>query len=173
LAAGLRRDVNWHETTFSPKRPVVSAVSYRSASQPPGQLEVGLASLRSGDLATKLGAVALRCLIVDDSIEFAEAASRRLESEGLSVVGRATSASEAISVAESVRPDVALVDVQLGEESGVEVARLLTAHVPAPRVILISAHSREELVELLTDDSAVLFLPKTAISAAAIANCLR
>jgi two-component system nitrate/nitrite response regulator NarL len=117
--------------------------------------------------------VALRCLIVDDNVEFAEAASRRLESEGLSIVGRATSASEAIAVAESVRPDVALVDVQLGEESGVEVARLLDAHVPATRVILISAHSREELAELLTEDSAVLFLPKTAMSAAAIADCLR
>jgi two-component system, NarL family, nitrate/nitrite response regulator NarL len=129
--------------------------------------------LRSRDLATKLGPVALRCLIVDDSLEFAEAASRRLESEGLSIVGRATSASEAISVAESVRPDVALVDVQLGEESGVDVARLLAAHVPATRVILISAHSREELAELFMEDSTVPFLPKTAISAAAIADCLR
>jgi two-component system, NarL family, nitrate/nitrite response regulator NarL len=117
--------------------------------------------------------VALRCLIVDDSLEFADAASRRLQSEGLSIVGRATSGSEAISVAESVRPDVALVDVQLGDESGVEVARLLAAHVPATRVILISAHSRKELAELLAEGSAVLFLPKTAISAAAIADCLR
>jgi DNA-binding NarL/FixJ family response regulator len=129
--------------------------------------------LRYRDLATKLGPVAVTCLIVDDSLEFAEAATRRLESEGLSIVGHATSASEAISVAESVRPDVALVDVQLGHESGVVVARLLAAHVPSTRVILISAHSREELAELLTEDSAVLFLPKAAMSAAAIADCLR
>jgi two-component system, NarL family, nitrate/nitrite response regulator NarL len=128
--------------------------------------------LRYRDLATKLGPVAVTCLIVDDSLEFAEAATRRLESEGLSIVGHATSGSEAISIAESLRPDVALVDVQLGQESGVDVAELLAAHVPSTRVVLISAHSRKELAELLTG-GAIPFLPKTAISAAAIAACLR
>jgi DNA-binding NarL/FixJ family response regulator len=117
--------------------------------------------------------VPLRCLIVDDSLDFADAACRRLESEGVRIVGRATSGSEAVAVAESVRPDVALVDVRLGEESGVEVARLLAARLPATRVILISAHSRKELAGLLTENPAVGFVPKAALSAATIAECLR
>jgi DNA-binding NarL/FixJ family response regulator len=129
--------------------------------------------LRSGDPQTKLvNPVALRCLIVDDSLEFANTARRRLESEGLEIVGQATSESDAISIAEAARPDVALVDVQLGEESGVEVARLLAARVPEMRVILISAHSEKELGELLTEVPVAGFLPKAALSAAAIADCL-
>jgi two-component system nitrate/nitrite response regulator NarL len=117
--------------------------------------------------------VALRCLIVDDNLDFADAASRRLESEGLSVVGRACSGREAVSMAESVHPDVVLLDVQLGDESGVEVARLLAARVPETRVILISAHSRKELEELLAEAPFVRFLPKAALSAEAIAHSLR
>jgi two-component system, NarL family, nitrate/nitrite response regulator NarL len=121
----------------------------------------------------KLVAVALRCLIVDDSLQFANAAARRLESEGVSIVGRATSTSEAIAVAEAVHPDVALVDVQLGDESGVDVARVFADHVPETRVILISAHSREDLAELLAEGPSVCFLAKSAVSARAIAECLR
>jgi two-component system nitrate/nitrite response regulator NarL len=116
--------------------------------------------------------VALRCLIVDDSLEYANAASRRLESEGVSIVGRATSTSEAIAVAEAAHPDVALVDVQLGEESGVDVARLFADRVPKTRVILISTHSRDDLAELLAEVPSVCFLAKAAVSAAAIAECL-
>lgn len=115
----------------------------------------------------------LRCLIVDDNLEFADAAWRRLESEGFTMVGLATSSSEAVSMAESLRPDVALVDVQLGDESGVEVARLLAARVPETRVVLISAHSKDDLTELLAEGPAVPFLHKAVLSAAAIAECLR
>lgn len=117
--------------------------------------------------------MALRCLIVDDNLDFADAASRRLESEGLSVVGRACSGREAVSMAESVHPDVVLLDVQLGDESGVEVARLLAARVPETRVVLISAHSKDDLTELLAEGPAVPFLHKAVLSAAAIAECLR
>ena len=164
--------MNCSEATFAPKRLLVSAVSYRSTSPPPGQLEVGLPSLRSEGPPTKLVPVALRCLIVDDSLEYANAASRRLESEGVSIVGRATSTSEAIAVAEAAHPDVALVDVQLGEESGVDVARLFADRVPKTRVILISTHSRDDLAELLAEVPSVCFLAKAAVSAAAIAECL-
>jgi CheY-like chemotaxis protein len=128
--------------------------------------------LRSCHSRTKLNSVSLRCLIVDDNVEFAHAAARRLESEGVTIVGRATSMSEAIAVAEAVRPDVALVDVQLGDESGVEVARILLHRLPGVRVILISAHSKEELTELLDEGPPVCFLDKSAVSAKAIAECL-
>ena len=61
----------------------------------------------------------LRCLIVDDNAKFLEAARFLLDHEGLVVVGVATSSAEAVSQAQALRPDLALIDIQLGEENGV------------------------------------------------------
>jgi CheY-like chemotaxis protein len=116
--------------------------------------------------------VALRCLIVDDNEEFLASASRLLSSQGLEIVGRAGSGAEALRLAATLRPDVALVDVQLGEEDGTEVARRLAADEGTTRVILISTHSEDDLAELIADSPAVGFLPKPALSAGAIAALL-
>jgi two-component system nitrate/nitrite response regulator NarL len=118
------------------------------------------------------GAVALRCLIVDDNEAFLGSASRLLESQGLQVVGRTSSGNEAVRLAQTLQPDVALVDVQLGDEDGLEVACRLSASARSTPVVLISTHSQEELAELIAESPAVGFLPKTALSAAAIAVLL-
>jgi two-component system, NarL family, nitrate/nitrite response regulator NarL len=117
--------------------------------------------------------VALRCLIVDDSEEFLGSASRLLESQGLEVVGRASSGAEAVRLTEELQPDVVLVDVLLGDEDGLEVARRLTAGARSTRVVLISTHSEEELADVLAESPAFGFLPKKALNAAAIAALLR
>jgi DNA-binding NarL/FixJ family response regulator len=114
--------------------------------------------------------VALRCLIVDDSEEFLASARRLLSAQGLAVVGVASSGVEAVQLAEQLLPDVALVDVELGEEDGIEVARRLAERAPSSRVVLISSHPEDELGDLLVGNPAAGFLPKTALSAAAIAE---
>jgi two-component system, NarL family, nitrate/nitrite response regulator NarL len=116
--------------------------------------------------------VALRCLIVDDNEAFLGSASRLLESQGLEVVGRVSSAEEAVRLAQTLKPDVALVDVQLGDEDGLEVTRQMNARARSTPVVLISTHAQDELAELIADSPAVGFLPKTALSAAAIADLL-
>jgi two-component system, NarL family, nitrate/nitrite response regulator NarL len=116
--------------------------------------------------------VALRCLIVDDSEDFLDSASRLLSSQGLEIVGGASSGTEALRLAERLDPDVALVDVQLGEEDGLEVTRRLTANARPTRVILISTHSRDDLAELIADSPAIGFLSKTALDARAISELL-
>ena len=116
--------------------------------------------------------VALRCLIVDDSEAFLASASRLLSAQGLEVVGVALSSAEALGLAQQLQPDVALVDVQLGREDGLDVTRRLAATAPATRVILISSHSKDELGELIADSQAIGFLPKTALGADAIAKLL-
>jgi two-component system, NarL family, nitrate/nitrite response regulator NarL len=114
--------------------------------------------------------VGLRCLIVDDSEEFLASASRLLEAQGLEVVGAVSSGAEAVSLATELRPEVALVDVQLGDEDGFEVTRRLAAAAPSTRVVLISTHPEEDLPELPA--SAAGFLAKTALSGAAIRELL-
>lgn len=115
----------------------------------------------------------LRCLIVDDNEEFLDAASRRLSAQGLEVVGRASSGAAAVRLVQTFEPDVALVDVQLGDENGLEVTRRLAANGGEMRIILISTHSMDELAELIVDSPAVGFLPKAALGAHAIAELLR
>lgn len=117
--------------------------------------------------------MALRCLIVDDSEEFLGSASRLLESQGLQVVGCASSGAEALRLAVTLQPDVVLVDVLLGDEDGLDVTRRLTAGARSSRVVLISTHSEEELADVLADSPAVGFLPKKALSAPAIGELLR
>lgn len=117
--------------------------------------------------------VALRCLIVDDNEAFLGSAARLLEAQGLRVVASASSGAEAVRLAQTLQPDVVLVDIQLGEEDGLEVTRQLNAAARLTPVVLISTHSQEdELADLIADSPAVGFLPKTALSAAAIADLL-
>jgi DNA-binding NarL/FixJ family response regulator len=114
--------------------------------------------------------VKLRCLIVDDSSSFLEAAQAMLEREGLSVVGVASSGSEALRRAEELRPDVVLVDISLCGESGFEVARRLVGDKQdgGSTVILISTHSEADLADLIATSPAAGFLPKSELSADAI-----
>jgi DNA-binding NarL/FixJ family response regulator len=111
----------------------------------------------------------VRCLIVDDSDTFRDAASSVLERAGISVVGVATTAAEALIRYRELRPDVTLVDVTLGADNGFDVARRLhDADTPAPSVILISTHSEQDFADMIEGSPALGFLPKFALSPTAI-----
>jgi DNA-binding NarL/FixJ family response regulator len=112
----------------------------------------------------------LRCLIVDDSTRFLDAARVLLERDGVAVVGVASSGVEALRLVAQLRPDVVLLDIDLGGESGFDLAgRLWREAGPAPsRVILISTHAEEDFAELIAASPVIGFLPKTELSARAI-----
>jgi DNA-binding NarL/FixJ family response regulator len=120
------------------------------------------------------GSVALRCLIVDDQPSFCEAARDLLEGQGLTVVGCVTSSAEALRSVQELRPEVALVDIDLGPESGLDLARRLADGVDgnSPRVILVSTHDEREFVKLIESSPAVGFLAKTDLSAERIYQLL-
>src|SRR3954470_17627363 len=112
----------------------------------------------------------LRCLIVDDNLGFLHAARLFLEQEGLQVVGVATSGDEALRAVAELRPDVTLLDIDLGSESGFDVARQLAGDRDsgAGQLILISTHSEEDLVDLIKESPAIGFLGKPSLSATTI-----
>ncbi len=116
----------------------------------------------------------LRCLLVDDSAAFLEAASVLLEREGLTVVGVASSIAEALRQARALRPDVILVDIGLGDESGFDLAQLLAQDGLADDadVILISARAEMDYTELLAESPAAGFLPKSELSGQGISRIL-
>lgn len=119
--------------------------------------------------------MALRCLIVDDSARFLRAARLLLEREGGVVVDVASTGAEALVRTETLHPDVLLLDIELGGESGFEIARRLNedhSKADAPRIILISTHAERDFTELIADSPAIGFLSKTSLSARAIRDIL-
>jgi CheY-like chemotaxis protein len=132
-----------------------------------------LAGMRAGTTACDPGPM-LRCLLVDDSPRFLDAARGLLERQGITVVGVASTSADALRRAEELRPDVTLLDIDLGGESGLELARRLhgqTGPPPAP-VILISTHAEQDYAELIAASPAIGFLAKAALSADAIRDLL-
>jgi two-component system nitrate/nitrite response regulator NarL len=113
-----------------------------------------------------------RTLIVDDNEQFLASAERLLGVGGLRIVGTARSRSEAVRLAEELRPDLALVDIDLGGESGLELANDLVALVPAPIVVLISTHTEAEVGEMVAASPAAGFIPKSRLDAATLRTFL-
>jgi DNA-binding NarL/FixJ family response regulator len=122
-----------------------------------------------------IGLMSLRCFIVDDSAGFIEASRTLLERQGISVVGVAMTAAEGVQGAEELEPDVVLVDIDLGAESGFDVARQLAdgGGPFASRVILISTHREEDFADLVAESPALGFVAKSDLSAQAIEDLLR
>jgi CheY-like chemotaxis protein len=118
----------------------------------------------------KAGTMPVRCIIVDDNHEFLRAARDLLERQGISVVGVASTGAQACRACQELQPDVVLLDVNLGNETGFEVARVLAqrAGQAQPRVILISAHPPDGFDEIIAGTPGLTFMPKTALSGTAI-----
>jgi CheY-like chemotaxis protein len=112
----------------------------------------------------------VRCLIVDDNQDFLRAARDLLERQGIRVVGVASTGAQADSSCGKLKPDVVLIDIDLGEENGFQVARQLASRLKAaqPLLVLISAYSADDFEDMIADTPAAAFLPKADLSGAAI-----
>ena len=92
----------------------------------------------------------------------------------MTVVGLASNAAEALRVARQLRPDVVLVDIVLGRESGLDVAReLVGSGAEGPTVILISTHAEADFADLILQTAAAGFVAKSELSAEAIQRLIR
>jgi DNA-binding NarL/FixJ family response regulator len=131
--------------------------------------------VRYGHSCNRAGLVRLRCLIVDDNTSFRGEIRGLLAEQGLDVVGGAGSGAEAFRQIAELRPDVALIDIDLGGESGFELARQLRerpGQAAVPHLILISTHDEAEYADLIEASSAIGFLAKVDLSAATIRQML-
>jgi two-component system, NarL family, nitrate/nitrite response regulator NarL len=109
----------------------------------------------------------VRCVIIDDNDRFVILASRVLGRDGLSVVGTASDGSEALRLIADVRPDVALVDLRLGSESGIDViSNIVRADLAdPPAMILISNLAEDELRRLFEPSAADAYLANEPVRA--------
>lgn len=116
----------------------------------------------------------LRCLLVDDNEAFLEMASLLLEREGLTIVGVASDIAGGLRQVRALRPDLVLVDIGLGNESGFDLARLLAqdGQGGGAAVILISTGAEADYRELIDDSPAAGFLAKSELSVRGISQLL-
>jgi CheY-like chemotaxis protein len=118
--------------------------------------------------------MSIRCLLVDDSTHFLDAASKLLEVQGLAVVGVASTSAEALARVRELEPDVTIVDVDLNGESGFDLAWQLaaTSDGASTSTILASTRSESDLAELVAVTPVLGFISKNELSAEAIRDFL-
>ena len=106
-----------------------------------------------------------RVLIVDDHPSFRASARVLLESEGFDVVGEAEDGASAITETFRLRPEIVLLDVQLPDTDGFDVAAQITAQDGAqPAVILVSSRDSSDFGPLVSRCGAMGFVPKAELS---------
>ena len=110
--------------------------------------------------------VPLRLLLVDDSPEVLALTRELLEHQGVEVVAVAADIASALRCAVALRPDVAIVDIDLGGESGFDLVERLA---PGVRAVLTSTHAEDDFLDLIGASRALGFLTKSDLSAPAIA----
>jgi DNA-binding NarL/FixJ family response regulator len=103
-------------------------------------------------------------LIVDDDERFRGLARRLLETEGFEVVGEAGDGEAALAAARELEPDVVLLDVQLPDIDGLQVAERLAAE-GGPAVVLTSTRDESDFGPQLQEAGARGFVPKGELSA--------
>ena len=109
-------------------------------------------------------------VIVDDDPRFRGIARRLLESEGFEVIGEAAGGGEALVVTRELEPDIVLLDGQLPDIDGIEVASQLTANGAGPAIVLTSTRDESDFGPQLQQSGARGFVPKGEISAERITS---
>ncbi len=108
-------------------------------------------------------------LLVDDNVRYRQQLRRMIGRVGLqTVIYEAENINEAINLVKRVTPQLALVDVVLGEENGIYCTRRIRALSPPSRVVLISAYPDREFHRLGLEAGAVAFLDKKDLDVATL-----
>jgi DNA-binding NarL/FixJ family response regulator len=110
------------------------------------------------------GDVTVRVLVVDDHHGFRHQARLLMEEAGYDVVGEAGDAASAIGEARRLRPDVVLLDIQLPDSNGFDVAATLTSDDTSPVVVLVSGRDRADYAGRIAHCGARGFIAKADLS---------
>ena len=114
--------------------------------------------------------MARRVLIVDDHAEFRALARAMLERDGFEVVGEAVDGAETLTAVAQTRPEVVLLDVQLPDANGFEIARALRAGEDPPIVVMVSTRDAADFGRRLERSGARGFIAKSRLSGPALAE---
>jgi two-component system nitrate/nitrite response regulator NarL len=112
-------------------------------------------------------------LIVDDHARFRRSARALLEYEGFDVVGEAATGEDAVALAADLAPEMLLLDVQLPDFDGFEVAARLRGRAPSPQIVLVSNRDAVDYGAKLAASGVRGFIPKAQLSGESLLRCLR
>jgi DNA-binding NarL/FixJ family response regulator len=113
-----------------------------------------------------------RVLIVDDDARFRALARVLLEASGYTVAGEAADGAEALDAARRLRPNAALVDVQLPDTNGLALARQLAESDGRLRILLTSTDPTLVAPAALAESGALAFVPKDELAVTDLARWL-
>jgi DNA-binding NarL/FixJ family response regulator len=108
--------------------------------------------------------MSMTALVVDDHAGFRTSARFLLEMEGFEVVGEAGDCASALTEAERLLPELILLDVQLPDGQGFDVARDILAHGIETRIVLTSSRDESDYGDSIKESGAVGFVPKGELS---------
>jgi DNA-binding NarL/FixJ family response regulator len=111
-------------------------------------------------------------VVVDDHPTFRATACALLQAEGFEVIGEAEDGLTALEVIERLAPEVVLLDVQLPDIDGFEVAERVARFSPAPQIVLASSREARDYDSLITESCVCGFIEKSDLSGEAIAALL-
>jgi len=114
--------------------------------------------------------VSTSVLIVDDHPSFRAGARRMLEASGYAVIGEAADGEAALEAVRELRPDLVLLDVQLPDIDGFEVAARLERAGAAPAIVLTSSRDRADFGDALAESPARGFIAKGELSGSTLAE---
>ena len=115
---------------------------------------------------------ARRVLVVDDHPSFRRCAQRLLAEEGFEVVGEAEDGATAVALADELAPDFVLLDIQLPDVDGFEVAARLLKREPGLAIVLLSSRDRAEYGARIEASGARGFVAKDDLTGAALERLL-
>ena len=111
-------------------------------------------------------------LIVDDHAMFRTSTRLLLQAEGYDVVGEADDGVSAVAEATQLRPDIVVLDVQLPDTTGFEIARELLERRLVGRIVLVSSRHASDYGEQVGESGAVGFIAKDELSGEALHSVL-
>jgi DNA-binding NarL/FixJ family response regulator len=107
-------------------------------------------------------------LIVDDHSAFRSAARKLLEQHGYRVVGEAPDGAAGLAAVRALEPEVVLLDVQLPDLDGFEVAERITAQESPPAIVMVSTRDGGDFGRLVERSGARGFIGKLDLSGPAL-----
>jgi two-component system response regulator DegU len=102
----------------------------------------------------------IRLMLVDDHRMLRQGLRRSLEEEGFYVVGEASDGDEAIRLVPAAKPDVILMDVSMPDMDGVEATRRIVQQNPDQRIVMLTMHADQDLIDAAIKAGAVGYLTK-------------
>ncbi len=115
----------------------------------------------------------IRVILADDETLIRQALAGLMELEDdIDVVGLAASGEEALMVARKHQPDVALLDLQMPDLDGIDVAKVLHEEMPTCGCVIVTSHGRPGYLKNALEAGVRGFLPKT-VTASALASAVR